>query len=82
MGSERHRQSRHPLSEVRCRATNRILNDSLRVAGAQDIMARSGIVRIIRAALRFQVTALASPPVPPSWRWVTVGRGKRVTVEC
>ena len=28
--------------------TNRILNAPLRVAGAQDIMARSGIVRIIR----------------------------------
>ena len=28
--------------------TNRILNAPLRVAGAQDIMARSGIARIIR----------------------------------
>ena len=29
-------------------STNRLLNAPLRVAGAQDIMARSGIVRIIR----------------------------------
>ena len=29
-------------------STNRLLNAPLRVAGAQDIMARSGIVRVIR----------------------------------
>ena len=29
--------------------TNRILNAPLRVAGAQDIMARTGIMRIIRS---------------------------------
>ena len=39
---------------------NRILSAPLRVAGAQDIMARSGM-RASYAALRFQVTALALP---------------------
>ena len=33
-------------------STNRLLNAPLRVAGAQDIMARSGIVRVIRRIAR------------------------------